>query len=231
VATLKRIAPDEHFPGNPTFSIEANSSGSPIGHLFKRELVQGTLLLWLAFFMSLLVIYTLSSWLPTLLRSTGLSLKTAALVTMMFQLGGTAGAIVLGWLMDRVNPHYVLATSYTLAGVFVAALGWLTGSPLLAGAAVFAAGFCVSGSQVGAYALSAAWYPTDCRATGVSWANGVGRMGSVVGSVGGGAMLSMGLTMPALFLIVGIPGVIAGAAMFGFGRHRAGQARRIAMIA
>jgi MFS transporter, AAHS family, 4-hydroxybenzoate transporter len=65
----------------------------------------------------------------------------------------------------------------------------------------------------------------------VSWANGVGRMGSVVGSVGGGAMLSAGLTMPALFLIVGIPAVIAGAAMFGFGRHRAGQAQRIAMTA
>jgi MFS transporter, AAHS family, 4-hydroxybenzoate transporter len=231
VATLKRIAPHERVPQDATFATETSSSGSPIRHLFKRELVQGTLLLWLAFFMSLLVIYMLSSWLPTLLRSTGLSLKTAALVTMMFQLGGTAGAIVLGWLMDRINPHYVLATSYTFAGVFVAALGWLTASPLLAGAAVFAAGFCVSGSQVGAYALSAAWYPTDCRATGVSWANGVGRMGSVVGSVGGGAMLSAGLTMPALFLIVGIPAVIAGAAMFGFGRHRAGQAQRIAMTA
>ena len=57
------------------------------------------------------------------------------------------------------------------------------------------------GSQVGASALSAAFYPTDCRASGVSWANGVGRMGSVAGSLAGGAMLAMGLTMPALFLL------------------------------
>jgi AAHS family 4-hydroxybenzoate transporter-like MFS transporter len=230
VTTLQRIARDDkRIPAGTNFVADERSPGSPVRRLFKPELLHGTLLLWLAFFMSLLVIYMLSSWLPTLLRSTGASLKTAALVTMMFQLGGTVGAIVLGWLMDRFNPHYVLAASYTLAGIFVAALGSLTATPGLAGVAVFAAGFCVSGSQIGAYALSAAYYPTDCRATGVSWANGVGRMGSVVGSVGGGAMLSIGFTMPALFLLVGIPAVIAGAAMFGFGRHRANQAQRTAM--
>ncbi|KJK21000.1 4-hydroxybenzoate transporter [Burkholderiaceae bacterium 16] len=230
-ATLQRIAPDEPIAPGSIVVTDKRMPGSPAAHLFKPELVRGTLLLWLTFFMSLLVIYLLSSWLPTLLRTTGVSLKTAALVTTMFQVGGTLGAIVLGWLMDRANPHYVLAASYTLAGIFVAAIGSLTAAPWLAGLAVFAAGFCVSGSQVGANALSAAYYPTDCRATGVAWANGVGRMGSVVGSVGGGTMLSLGLTMPALFLLVGIPAVIAGATMLRFGRHRAGQARRMAVAA
>lgn len=229
-ATLQRIAQGEPIvPGS--IVADKRAPGSPVAHLFKPELVRGTLLLWLTFFMSLLVIYLLSSWLPTLLRATGVSLKTAALVTMMFQVGGTLGAIALGWLMDRANPHYVLAATYTLAGLFIAAIGSLTTAPWLAGLAVFAAGFCVSGSQVGANALSAAYYPTDCRATGVAWANGVGRIGSVVGSVGGGTMLSMGLTMPALFIMVGIPAVIAGATMLRFGRHRAGQARRMAVAA
>ncbi|MGO4329586.1 MFS transporter [Cupriavidus sp. 2TAF22] len=221
-ATLQRIAPGEQVVAGSFKITDAPRPGSPVAHLFKPELVRGTLLLWLTFFMSLLVIYLLSSWLPTLLRATGASLKTAALVTMMFQVGGTVGAIVLGWLMDRINPHYVLAVTYALAGLFIAAIGSLTSAPWLASVAVFAAGFCISGSQVGANALSAAYYPTDCRATGVSWANAVGRMGSVVGSVGGGAMLSMGLTMPALFLIVGVPAVIAGATMLRLGRYRAG---------
>jgi len=230
-AILERIAPRERVAPGSIVVADKRAPGSPVAHLFKPELVRGTLLLWLTFFMSLLVIYLLSSWLPTLLRATGISLKTAALVTMMFQVGGTLGAIVLGWLMDRANPHYVLAASYALAGVFITAIGSLTTAPWLAGVAVFAAGFCISGSQVGANALSAAYYPTDCRATGVSWANGVGRMGSVVGSVGGGTMLSMGLTMPALFLMVGIPAVMAGATMLRFGHHRAGQARRMVVAA
>lgn len=223
-ATLLRIAPHADLQ-NSSFVISETpgNHGSPVRHLFKPELLRGTLLLWLTFFMSLLVIYLLSSWLPTLLRSTGMSLTTAALVTTMFQVGGTAGAIALGWLMDRFNPHYVLAASYALAGVFVAAIGSLAGAPVAAGAAVFLAGFCVSGSQVGANALSAGYYPTDCRATGVSWANGVGRFGSVVGSVGGATMLSMGLTMPALFVLVGIPAVIAGATMLSLGIVRRGH--------
>lgn len=223
-ATLQRIAPDADLQyASFVIAEKPGQHGSPVRHLFKPELLRGTLLLWLTFFMSLLVIYLLSSWLPTLLRGTGMSLTTAALVTTMFQVGGTVGAIVLGWLMDRINPHYVLAVSYALAGVFVATIGSLAGEPVAAGAAVFLAGFCVSGSQVGANALSAGYYPTDCRATGVSWANGVGRFGSIVGSVGGATMLSMGLTMPALFVLVGIPALIAGATMLSLGIVRRGK--------
>ncbi len=217
-AALRRIDRNADLR-DATFMVPPRTqAGSPVWHLFRPELLRGTLLLWFAFFMSLLVIYLLSSWLPTVLRGTGISLKHAALVTAMFQVGGTVGAIVLGWLMDRLNPHHVLAASYTLAGLFTAVIGNVTASPVLAAVAVFWAGFCVSGSQVGANALSAAYYPTDCRATGVSWANGVGRIGSVVGSVGGGAMLSLGLGMPALFVLVGIPAVLAGLTMLVLGR-------------
>ena len=224
-ATLKRIAPDENLD-NVRFELaHKKPEGFPVGHLFKPDLFAGTLMLWLAFFMSLLIIYLLSSWLPTLIKSTGVSLKTASLVTTMFQVGGTLGAIALGWLMDRFNPHYVLAISYALAGIFIAAIGNLTDTPWLVGLAVFAAGFCISGSQVGANALSASFYPTDCRATGVSWANG--RIGSVLGSVGGGAMLSMNLSLPTVFLIVGFPALIAGVTLLAMGRYRAVRLRQM----
>lgn len=220
VATLRKIAPHEDLR-NATFAVgEQRVTSSPVRHLFRPELLRGTLLFWLTFFMSLLVIYLLSSWLPTLLRSTGHSLRTAALVTTMFQVGGTVGAIVLGWLMDRIKPHTVLACSYSLAALGIAAVGSFASEPVAAGMAVFLAGFCMSGSQVGANALSASFYPTDCRATGVSWANGVGRMGSVVGSVGGATMLSMGLGMPALFALIGVPALIAGVSMFVLGMAR-----------
>jgi AAHS family 4-hydroxybenzoate transporter-like MFS transporter len=193
----------------------------PVRNLFRPNLITGTLMLWVTFFMSLLIIYLLSSWLPTLLGNTGVSLKTASLVTMMFQVGGTTGAILLGWLMDRFNPHWVLAASYAAAGLFIAAMGSLTGSPWLVALAVFGAGLCISGSQTGANALAASFYPTDCRATGVSWANGVGRGGSVIGSTFGGAILATGLPLSMVFTAIAIPALIAGATMFALGRYRA----------
>ncbi len=42
----------------------------------------------------------------------------------------------------------------------------------------------------------------------------MGRIGSVLGSMAGGWMMAAGLGMPTLFLIVGIPCLIAGITMF-----------------
>ena len=225
-AVLKRIDAQRDFANLHIELPHKKPGGLPLGHLFRRDLIAGTLMLWLTFFMSLLIIYLLSSWLPTVLRSTGVSLKTASLVTMMFQVGGTSGAILLGWLMDRFNPHFVLAGSYAAAGLFIAAVGTFTASPWLVGLMVFGAGFCISGSQTGANALSASFYPTDCRATGVSWANGVGRAGSVVGSMFGGAMLAMALPMSIIFTLIAMPALVAGGTMFALGRYRAAAGRR-----
>jgi AAHS family 4-hydroxybenzoate transporter-like MFS transporter len=221
--TLRRIAPGQ-VPANAQLAMPpAPRAGSPVGHLFAPGLLRGTLLMWLAFFCSMLVIYLLSSWLPTVLKSTGATLKTAALVTMLFQVGGTIGTLTLGWLMDRLNPHRVLMVAYVIAGVCIAMIGTFGEQHLVVGALVFLAGFGVSGGQVGANALSAAFYPTDCRATGVSWANGIGRMGSVLGSMGGGVMLSMGLGLPTLFVVVGVPAVLAGLVLMVLGSARGGR--------
>ncbi len=200
---------------------EKKPSGFPISHLLKADLIRGTLLLWSAFFMSLLVIYLLSSWLPTLIKTTGVSLKTASIVTAMFQVGGTLGALLFGWLMDRINPQYVLAVTYAAAGVFIALIGSATAQPYLVALVVFAAGFCISGSQTGANALAASFYPTDCRATGVSWANGIGRIGSVLGSMAGGLMLSFNWDLPTVFAVVAVPALVAGSCLFALGRYRA----------
>jgi len=215
-ATLHRIAPDAQLAG-ATFTGARKPHGSPVRQLFEGELLRGTLLLWLAFFMSLLVVYLLSSWLPTLIHSSGVSLKTASLITAMFQVGGTIGAVAIGRMMDRLDPHHVLGVAYASAGIFVFLIGHAQAMPWLMVVAVFGAGFCVSGSQVGANALSAAYYPTASRATGVSWANGVGRIGSVLGSMVGGFMLSLGWGLPTVFAIVAVPAFIAGLSIFVMG--------------
>lgn len=215
---LQRIAPAEDL-SDVAFAIpEKAKAGFPVKHLFDDKLRRGTLRLWLAFFMSLLVIYLLSSWLPTLISSTGMSLKDASLVTAMFQVGGTVGAIVLGQLMDRFNPQWVLGVTYGLAAGFTALIGTSTGNTAFLVLAVFGAGFCVSGGQVGANALAAGFYPTMNRATGVSWASGIGRIGSVVGSMAGGWMLALGWGLPTVFAIVGVPALVAGCSILTMGR-------------
>jgi AAHS family 4-hydroxybenzoate transporter-like MFS transporter len=219
-AVLSTIAPDADLSG-ATFSGAKAPAISPVRQLFSGGLMTGTLLLWLSFFMSLLVVYLLSNWMPTLIqRGTGTSLSHAALITAMLQVGGTAAAIAVGRLMDVFNPHYVLGGVYGAGAAFIVMISLTTATPWLMGAAVFGAGFCVSGGQVGANALSAAFYPTAYRATGVSWANGIGRSGSIVGSLLGGAMLALGWEVSTVYALVALPALVSAGALVSLGLVR-----------
>lgn len=170
--------------------------------------------------MSLLVFYLLSSWLPTLITTAGFSLQHASLMAATLATGGTIGAILIGRLMDRFDPHRVLAAAYLLAGDFVVLLGSATAQPWLLVFAIFGAGFGVAGAQVGVNALAAAYYPTTSRATGVSWANAVGRTGSVLGSMVGGVLLSLGWDLATVFTVAAAPAFLAALAMLAKGAVR-----------
>ncbi|MFE0752888.1 MFS transporter [Inquilinus sp. NPDC058860] len=218
-AVLRRIAPAEDFAG-VEFVRAAKAKGLPILQLFAEGRGAGTLLLWLTFFMSLLVFYLLSSWLPLLITSAGWSLGQASLMAALLATGGTIGAVVIGRLMDRFEPHRVLAASYLAAAAFILLLGSAAASPWLLMLGIFGAGFGVAGSQVGINALAAATYPTASRATGVSWANGVGRTGSILGSMVGGVLLSLGWDLATVFSVAAVPALAAAAGMFVKGRLR-----------
>jgi AAHS family 4-hydroxybenzoate transporter-like MFS transporter len=214
---LSRMAPAAALEG-AAYARPVKAPGSPVGQLFKDGLGLGTLLIWASFFMSLLVFYLLSSWLPLLITSAGFTMEKASLMGATLASGGTVGAIIIGRLMDRHEPHRVLAASYLVAGAFVILLGNAVAQPWLLVLAIFGAGFGVAGAQVGINALAAGYYPTESRATGVSWANAVGRTGSVLGSMVGGVLLSLGWDLATVFAAAAVPAFLAAVAMFAKGR-------------
>ncbi|MBW7983146.1 3-hydroxybenzoate transporter MhbT [Enterobacillus tribolii] len=194
---------------------KGNNGKSAVTTLFAEGVFPVTLLLWCVFFMSLLIIYSLSSWLPTMLNSGGIDLQHAAWVTASFQIGGTAGALLLGQLMDRFNPYWTLAISYAFGAVCIVLISVSEGSLWAMSLAVFGTGIGISGSQVGLNALAASLYPTRCRATGVSWSNAMGRCGAIVGSLSGGMMLAWNISFSAMFLVISLPAVTAAVALIG----------------
>lgn len=188
---------------------------SSVSGLFRKGYLPVTASLWATNFMGLLVIYLLTSWLPTLLHSRGIELEQAAVVTAMFQIGGTVGALLVGWLMDRQVPRRVIAGAYVLGAVSIVMLGafGLAGSGLML--LVTAAGFCMSGAQTGLNAHAPTLYPTWMRGTGVSWMLGFGRFGAIVGSsIGGVLLMAMGSGSSVVGLL-GLPAVIAGLSILG----------------
>ncbi len=117
-----------------------------IRQLFAGRQLVITLMLWVVFFMSLLIIYLLSSWMPTLLNHRGIDLQQASWVTAAFQVGGTLGALLLGVLMDRLNPFRVLAVSYALGAVCIVMIGLSENGLWLMALAIFGTGIGISGS-------------------------------------------------------------------------------------
>ena len=224
-ATAKRLLPVGQSAVPELVASKHEKAKVSVKELFSKDYAVGTMLIWSAFFMSLLIIYLISSWMPTLLKGVGFDLKNASWITSVFQIGGTVGAIALGYLMDRMGASKVLCAAYVVGAVFVVMVGQgitsLNMALLLIG--MFGVGVGISGSQVGANAFSSAFYPTHCRATGVSWANAAGRSGSVVGSLVGGWLMQMHMSAAQIMGLLAIPALLAAVAFFLISRRMRGQ--------
>ena len=94
---------------------------SAVADLFREQRGVATVLLWVAFFMSLLNVYFAINWLPTSLTSSGFSVTQAAVMTTFYHVGGVAGTYVLGLLMDRLGAHrmQIMAMVVSVVGLFV----------------------------------------------------------------------------------------------------------------
>ncbi|BCQ28066.1 MFS transporter (plasmid) [Caballeronia sp. NK8] len=196
----------------------------PIGVLFSQGYGLMTGALWVTYFMGLLVIYLLTGWLPTLMKDAGLTVSAAANITAMFQIGGTIGAIIVGWIMDRARPAPVISAAYLGGAVCVLGLAWIGALSSSLAVLVFAAGFCMSGAQTGLNAFAPGRYPTVARATGVSWMLGMGRFGSIFGSAFGGALLGLGWEFGAILAMLAVPATLAALAILVAQRTRVDEA-------
>jgi MFS transporter, AAHS family, 4-hydroxybenzoate transporter len=215
---LGQINPKAAFaPGTQFVVHEPRLAGIPVLHLFRDGRTLVTLLLWVVFFMSLLVLYFLSNWLPTVLNDLGASLSEAAAIGSMLQVGGVAGTFALGSIIDRFSFR-ALALVYFAAVFAVGAIGHLGHSVVFVTIAIFAAGFCIVGGQIAANALAATYYPTSVRATGVGWALGIGRVGSIVGPLVGGALLTAKWSTGSVFIAAATAALCAALAAFSLSR-------------
>jgi AAHS family 4-hydroxybenzoate transporter-like MFS transporter len=217
-ALLKRISPNTVFAPNARFVVhETHLAGIPVAHLFREGRAVVTLLLWVVFFMSLLDLYFLASWLPTVINDLGASVSLAVVIGSLLQVGGVVATFALGSVIDRFSFR-ALALVYFGAVFAVGAIGQLGHSAVLVSIAIFAAGFCVVGGQIAANALAAGFYPTSVRATGVGWALGIGRIGSIVGPLVGGVLLAEKWSTSAVFIAAAAAALCAALAALALSR-------------
>jgi len=220
---IAAIRPGFEVPANARFVIEDEQqapSSNPI-YLFRNGLWLITPLLWLLFALNLMGYFFLISWTPTLLTAAKLPQATAALAGAALQIGGTIGALVLCWWLQR-HRFFAIAILFVLAVPVVASIGYagLTSAAALL-AATFLGGFLVLGIQSGINVSGALVYPTSLRANGSGWELGIGRLGSIIGPLLGA--LFVGLAVEKLYIWSALP--FAAGAIVCFAIHTLNTAR------
>jgi len=173
-----------------------------------------TVALWISYLGTLIVLYFLMNWLPSMVLSRGLTRVQSSFVQMMFNIGGGIGAIVIANMMDRIGRRPTVIGMYVGIAAALAALASASGSVSMACGGLLAGLFLVGGQSV-LYALASSLYPTQVRGTGVGAAVAVGRFGSILGPLIAGQLLAIGQSASVL-VAASIPliAVAAVAALF-----------------
>ena len=207
---LKHVDPAAPVDESTAFTIgEAKAKGFPILKLLTDGRAGGTVLLWAANFLNVLNAYFISQWLPTIVNGAGYSTQTAVLVGATVQTGGVLGTIIIAGILPRVGfiPILSLCFATACAGLFV------LGNPALAVWALFVVAFLtgwgIFGGQPALNALSATFYPTDLRSTGIGAGLGVGRFGAFLGPLIAGDLIARQWTDQSLFHAFSVPALIA----------------------
>jgi MFS transporter, AAHS family, 4-hydroxybenzoate transporter len=173
---------------------------NPIKMLFGRGYALQTALLWVIYFCSLLNLFLFVYWLPEVLHLTGMTPPQAVFASSLIALGGMFAVLYLGLLIDRFGPERALALHYAAGVVFIALIALVALPHFALLTVIFLAGTTVIGSQTGANGACGALYPARMRTTGIGWAIGIGRVGSIVSPILGGYLLARGLPPTQIFL-------------------------------
>jgi MFS transporter, AAHS family, 4-hydroxybenzoate transporter len=177
--------------------------------LLTPERKASTIRLWVALFMAFATLYFLTTWIPKLASSAGLSMALAIYAGTIFNLGAFLGIMTQGYLSSQFGLKRTIFGFFVATALLMLIFGFFKGSAMVL--VLFGLiGFGVQGGFVGLYSVAARLYPTEIRGTGVGLAMSAGRIGGIIGPIVGGNLTGMGLSMTTNFMIFAVPTLLAG---------------------
>lgn len=185
---------------------------APVGGLFRDGRGVSSIMFCAAFFMSLFMLYALSTWLVKLMTNAGYSLGSALTFLLVYNVGAAVGAASGGWLADRYSMKRVLVTFYLLSAASLVFLGY-GAPPIVLFVLVAIAGASSLGSQILLYAYAGQFYPTLMRSTGLGFTAGIGRAGAIAAPVAIGVLVGLNLQLMTNFIAIAIAGLLGAIAV------------------
>jgi AAHS family 3-hydroxyphenylpropionic acid transporter len=175
----------------------ASTSGNRAPRLFsflEEGRAARTVLLWTSFLLSMLTLYLLLNWLPTLLAGNGFSKPRVATAMIGFNVGAFLATIYIGIHLETRSRRRGVIAAFVGMPLLLLLLAHVSDQGPLVALVIAALGAAVVASQAILYAYAPQVYPTRNRGTGVGFAVAVGRIGSIVGPLFGGSLVGAGLS-------------------------------------
>ncbi len=187
--------------------------------LFGGGRASPTLLLWIIFFPTLLILYLILNWLPTLVVAKGMDAVIAPRASLAFNFASVAGALLIGRLVDRFDARWPLTIAYL--ALAVALLGLSRADTMIEIIVLSGlAGFFVLGANYALYGVAPAFYSPQTRGTGAGASIAAGRVGSIVGPLLAGLLLGGGLSAGGVVTYLIPMALLAAVAVFALSFRR-----------
>ncbi|GMA51966.1 MFS transporter [Alicyclobacillus contaminans] len=212
-----------HLPESPKFSAGPKPSlGAMIARLWRRDVARGTVVTWLLWFAMNFTFYGVSLWLPSILAQKGYSVVNSLSYVLVMDLAQIPGYLAAARLVERwgrkrtLVPFMLLAALATLGFGFAEGTVWLLVFGILLN-------FFLFGSWASTYIFTVEQFPTEIRASGMGWAAGFGRIGSIIAPYLVGVMLANGSSFTTVFVVFFLALIVGFLVVSGFGRETLGR--------
>lgn len=188
----------------------------PIGRLFEREMAGTTVRITFIYFLVVIPVFFMQTWLPTLIADLGIVPSKAAMISAFFSIGGVMGGLVIAMLAAKFGLRLLLNIALVGGAVMIVAFSRMPADPTILIAAAMLAGFFVQGSMIALYAIIARTFPAEMRASGTGLVVGIGRIGSIVPPALAGLLAAQGLERTSIALLMAAPALVAVVLLLGF---------------
>ncbi|QCR33864.1 aromatic acid/H+ symport family MFS transporter [Lysinibacillus sp. SGAir0095] len=217
---VNKIQPSAATTLDFTYQKTEKEKKSPISALFTKKFAITTTMFWLACFCTFILMYSLNTWLPTLMLQTGYNLSSSLMFVAVLQMGSIVGTIVLSNIIQKVGFKKVLIPLYLVGAICLALIGFST-NIYLAYFLIFLIGSATVGLQNMSNAFVAAYYPVDVRPAALGSTMAFGRIGSIVAPTYVAVLLTMNLQPQYNFIAIGVAAIFGMIALLFINDHHA----------
>lgn len=181
----------------------------PMGRLFERDMIGTTLQITVIYFLVVIPVFFMQTWLPTLIADLGIVPAKAALISAFFSIGGVASGIGIAASTARLGLRSIVNLMLIFGGLSIVVFSMLPANVPLLIVAAPVAGFFVQGAMIVLYAVVARTFPAEFRSSGTGFVIGIGRIGSVLPPILAGGLAVAGLDRTGIALLMAAPALAA----------------------